>query len=188
MAPTTTKSADEVVAGPGLLYVAPLGTTEPTTSSDLSSLPSAWREVGYTDKGSTFSYKITAEGLDVAEELDPVGTRITKRAGTVTFQMAQASRRNLALALNLGAAAANDATTLEPPDESAMLRVMLLRVSTDASAVRGVLFRKVFNTGGLEINFSEAPDKSVIPVEFALEKPTSAKSFIVFPNASGLAA
>ena len=188
MAPVTTRSTTEVAVDVGLLYVAPIGTTEPTASSDLSSLPSAWREVGYTEDGSTFTYNVNSEMIEVAEELDSIATYITGREGKLAFSMAQATRRNLALALNAGAAAANDATTLEPPDPTAMVRVMLLHVSNDAGAVRGTLVRRCFNTGGLEMAFGKAPQKVLLPVEFSLEKPTGKTPFIVFPNASGIVA
>lgn len=185
MAPTSTISPTEVLLDPGTLYAAPIGTTEPATSTALSSLPSAWREVGYTEEGSMFKYDVKSEDIEVAEELDPIKSMITGRTGSLEFKMAQASRRNLALALNVGAAAANDNTTLEPPDPEDMVRVMLLHVSNDANAVRGTLFRQCFNTGGLEMDFSKAPKKVLLPVTFKLEKPTGAKPFVVFPNASG---
>ena len=190
MAATTTRSSTEVVVDPGLLYVAAIGTTEPTASTDLAaaSLPSAWREVGYTEDGSVFKYDVKSEDIEVAEELDPISSAITGRSGTLEFKMAQETRRNLALALNSGASAANDATTLEPPDPSAMVRVMLLHVSNDAGAVRGTLYRQCFNVGGLELDFSKAPKKVLLPVMFKLEKPTNKTSFKVYPNASGLIA
>ena len=127
-------------------------------------------------------------GGEVAEELDPIQSVITGRSGTLEFKMAQATRRNLYLALNMGAAGANDGTTVEPPDPSAMVRVMLLHVSNDAGSVRGTLFRQCFNTGGLEEDFSKAPKKVLLPVMFKLEKPTGKKPFITFPNASGVIA
>lgn len=185
MAPVTTKSTTEVRVDVGTLYVAAIGTTEPTASSDLSALPSAWREVGYTEDGSVFKYDIKSEDIEVAEELDPIRSIITSRTGMLEFKMAQASRRNLALALNVGASEANDATVLEPPDPEDMVRCMLLHVSNDDQAVRGTLFRQCFNVGGLELDFAKAPKKLLLPVSFKVEKPTGSAPFKVFPNASG---
>lgn len=190
MAVVQTRSSTELAIDPGLLYVAPIGTTEPTASTDLAaaSLPSAWREIGYTEDGSVFKYDVKSEKIEVAEELDPIASMITSRSGTLEFKMAQAARRNLALALNTGASAVNDATTIEPPAPSAMVRVMLLHVSNDAGDVRGTLFRQCFNVGGLELDFSKAPKKTLMPVMFDLEKPTGKTSFKVYPNASGVIA
>lgn len=193
MAPTNTLSPAEVVADPGLLFVAPVGTTEPTATAaaDIgaagASLPSAWRHVGYTDEGSTHTWDISSEGLYVAEELSPIRQMLTQTESKLAFKMAQASRRNAALALNLGAAAASAGTVLEPPDPSAMLRVMLLWVSNDDLATRGVLFRQCFNITGWEMNRSKAPNKTLIDVEFAQEIPSSgAAPFVFIPNAAGV--
>lgn len=82
MAVVTTRSSSELAIDPGLLYVAPIGTTEPTASTDLAaaSLPSAWREVGYTEDGSVFKYDVKSEKIEVAEELDPIQSVITGRS------------------------------------------------------------------------------------------------------------
>lgn len=190
MAVVSTRSSSEISVDPGLLYVAAIGTAEPSASTDLAaaSLPSAWREVGYTEDGSLFKYDVKSEDIEVAEELDPIASSITARTGTLEFKMAQNTRKNLYLALNMGATTTNDATAVEPPDPSAMVRVMLLHVSNDAGSVRGTLFRQCFNTGGLELDFAKAPKKVLVPVTFKLEKPTSKTSFKVFPNASGVIA
>lgn len=190
MTVVSTRSSDQTKVGPGLLYVAAIGTTEPSTSADLAaaSLPSAWREVGYTEDGSVFKYETKFEGVEVAEELDEISTHLTARTGSLEFKMKQASARNLRLALNLGATGANDGTTIEPPDPSGMVRVMLLHVSDDAGAVRGYLWRQCFNVSGLEIDWSKAPKATLFPVMFRTEKPTSKKAWIAFPNASGDAA
>lgn len=178
---TTTKSSDEVILGAGTLYVAPIGTTEPTSAS--AALPSAWREVGYTDDGSVFGISTTIEGIEVEEEFDPVKYATTGRQITVGFSMKQASRRNLALALNLGADAANDATSVEPPDPGDEVRVMLCYDSEDGARW---IFRKVIQGGDVSINRQKAPDATLIPVTFQAEKPTGQAPFLVFPNASGL--
>lgn len=184
-----TGTATNVSLGPGWLYVAAIGTTEPTSAS--AALPSAWRDVGYTEEGSTFSYEYENEGIEVAEELDAIRYVTTGRAGTLAFNMAEATRRNLALALNAGAAAANDATAIEPTAAGSEVRVMAVWDSGDATAVAAGtssrwLFRQCFQAGNIEIDRHKAPDKSLIPVEFRLEKPTGLQPFKVFPNSSFL--
>lgn len=190
MAVVTTRSSGETPVGPGLLYVAPIGTTEPANTAALAaaSLPSAWREVGYTEDGSVWKYETKSEDIEVAEELDPIMSVIVARTGSLEFKMKQASRRNLALALNVGAAAANDDTLLEPPDPEDMVRVMLLHVSNDAGNARGILFRQCFNTGGLEVDWSKAPKTPLLPVMFKLEKPTGETPWASYPNAAGVVA
>src|SRR5690606_41927843 len=138
--------------------------------------------------GSASRCAVKSQDGECARGRDPRLSMITGRPGTLEFKMAQNTRRNLFLALNKGAAGDNDATTLEPPDPEDMVRVMLLHVSNDAGAVRGTLFRQCFNVGGLEMDFSKAPKKTLQPVMFKLEKPTNKTPFIVFPNASGIVA
>lgn len=179
-----TGNTDDVQIGPGILYAAPLGTTEPTTPA--TALASSWREIGWTEEGSTFTYEITAEDVPVAEEFDPVKVAVTARSGRLSFQMAQVNRENLALALNVGANEDNDATTFEPPDPGDELRVMLLwRSDDEVSLARQWVFRRCLQTGSLEIGRRKAPNKALLPVEFRLEKPTGSAVFKVWPAATG---
>lgn len=167
--------------GPGLLYVAPIGTTEPASAS--ATLASAWREVGYTEEGTTFTEDRTNEGLEVAEEFYPVRYATTSITNSLAFAMAEATRRNLALALNSGAAAANDATSYEPPAPGAEVRVMIVLDTQDGARW---IFRQCFNGGTVELQRQKAPNKTLIATEFRLEKPTGLQPWKVFPNASGL--
>lgn len=175
-------TSSNVILGPGLLYVAPVGTTEPTNASTV--LPSAnWREVGYTEDGTTFTYEITNEPIEVEEEFDPIFYRTTGRSGTVAFQMAEVTRQNLALAVNVGAAAPNNAASLEPPSPNSEVRVMIA-LNTDDGA--RWIWRQCLQASSIEIARKKAPDKALLPVEFRLEKPTGLQPWIVFPNATFL--
>lgn len=184
-------SGTPVKTAPGLIYVAPTGTTEPTTAS--AALPSAWRPVGYTEEGITISYGINNEPIEVAEEFDPLRYETTSREGSVAWSMAEVSRQNLALALNQGAAAASTGS-LEPPAPGAELRVMIALdtggTSTTANASQPTtgarwIFRQAIQAEAIEIGRSKAPDKALIPVNFRLEKPSGSQPFIVFPDANG---
>jgi hypothetical protein len=186
VAPTATKSTAEVSIDVGILYAAPIGTTEPASATAV--LDAAWREIGYTEDGGKFSTTVDAQEVNVEELLDPVRIVNVKRTSKLAFGMAQSSARNLKLALNQGAAGtAAAAQEIEPVAGSAEVRVMLLWESeaTGASASR-LLCRQAYNTGNLEINLQNAPNKKVIPVEFSLEKPSSEQAFTFFTNASGI--
>lgn len=172
--------------GPGRLYVAPIGTTEPTSAS--GSLDAAFRVVGYTEDGNLFSSEITTEPVEVAEEIDPIRFVNTRRISSVQFSMAETTRANLFLAMNEGAAATNSAVAYEPAsDLSTLVRVMIVWQSEDTPAATTVrwLFRQCFQTGAVELPHRKAPDKALIPVQFNLEKPDSAAVFKVFPNSTG---
>lgn len=175
--PVTTGNPDEVLLGAGTLYAAPIGTTEPSDAS--SALPSAWREIGWTEDGSTLNYEITTADVEVEEEFDPVKVVTTKRVGEVAFQMAQVTRANLALALNKGASGQTGTGILEPPDPGDEVRVMLVLDTEDGARY---LFRRCVQSGRISINRKKAPDKATIPVTFKLEKPASDAPFGVFPS------
>lgn len=174
-------TSSNITLGAGLLYAAPIGTTEPASSS--ATLPSAWRALGYTEEGSTFTEERSNEGIDVAEEFYPVRYATTSISNAIAFAMAETTRQNLALSTNQGAAAANDATALEPPAPGSEVRVMLVLDTQDAARW---IFRQCFNGGTVEIVNRKAPDKRLLAVEFRLEKPTSNQPWKVYPNASGL--
>lgn len=179
-------SSTFVEVGPGRLYVAPIGTAEPADND--TALPSVWRAVGYTEDGSRFTSELTSEDIEVAEELDAIRTINTKRTNTLALSMAEASRRNLALALNQGANAANDDTALEPPDLGTEVRVMLVWDSDETPSATNVrwLYRQCYQTGAVEINRAKAPNKTLLPVTFAVEKPSGLAPFKVFPSSTGL--
>jgi hypothetical protein len=177
---------NNISLGAGRLYVAPIGTAEPADAS--TALPSAWRAVGYTEDGTTIQTEISNEEIEVAEELDPVLYVTNKRTNMVSVQMAEMSRRNLALALGLGASADNDGTYLEPPDPGDEDRFMLAWDSED-DATSGTnirwLFRKCLVGGTIETQRNKAPNKALLPIEINVEKPEGLKPFKVFPNSAG---
>src|SRR5215471_21291101 len=64
LAPTPGRDATTIDVGPGLLYIAPLGTAEPPDPTD-ASWPAAWIELGYTDDGSEFKVEPTVDDINV---------------------------------------------------------------------------------------------------------------------------
>lgn len=184
-------SGTNVKTGPGLIYVAPVGTTEPTTAS--AALPSAWRPVGYTEEGVTISYAINNEPIEVAEEFDPIRYETTSREGSVSWSMAEVKRDNLALVLNKGA---NDGLSgsLEPPAPGSEVRVMIALDTAGSSATPNTaqsasgarwVFRQAIQAEAIEMARGKAPTKGLIPATFRLEKPAAAQPYIVFPDFNG---
>ena len=177
----TTGNPDEVVLGAGTLYVAAIGTTEPASASAV--LPSAWREIGWTEDGVTFNYEITTADIEVEEELDPVKVVTTGRKSEVAFQMAQLTRANLALALNKGAAGQTGTGSLAPPAPGSEVRVMIVLDTIDGARY---IFRRCVQSGRISIARKKAPNKALIPVTFKLEKPAGLDPWSMLPNASSL--
>ncbi len=174
-----------VKVGPGLLYVAPIGTTEPTAGS--GALPSAWVAIGYTDNGSMFNSETTYEDIEVEEELEPIRTTATKRVTTIDFEMAEINTRNLAIAYNGGTigSPSGGQVTFEPPALGSESRLMLVWQSSDAQ--EQLLCRRVVQAGPVGIPRRKAPDKAIIPVSFRLEVPTDGSKPFKFWQPTALA-
>lgn len=176
-----TADAGQVHLGPGILYTAAVATTDPANVAAVTG-SSAWTEVGYTENGTTFDYTLTVADIFVEEEFDPVKIATTARKSTLTFQMAQTTRRNLALALNIGSGAANGATQLEPPSPGTELRVKIAWLSEEGALWCG---RQCIQAGDLKVARQKAPNKATFPVTFNLEKPSGAQPFFVIPTTVG---
>lgn len=174
----TTGTPSEVTTGPGTLYVAPIGTTEPASAT--ATLDAAWRDVGYTDGGINTSFQTTTEPVEVDQEFWPVDRKTTGQSGSISTVLAQINRMNLALALNVGADAAATGT-IEPPAPGAEVEVMVLH-KTDDGAIW--IFRRCLQSGAIEIGSAKAPAKRGIPVTFEMMKPDGALPFKVWPSLS----
>lgn len=184
--PTT--PTPNVLTDPGFLFWAPLGTAEPTNtvagSKFTDAWPVAWVNLGATEDGSTFSWSQTVEPIRVAELFDPVKYAVTEMGGTIAFSLADWTLKNLSRVMNGGTVAtvSGTAATLlskfEPPDPSEIVRCMIGWESLD-STVR-LVCRQTINGGTIETAFKKAPDKSLLPAEFNLERPSAARSFTAY--------
>lgn len=102
----TGQTISALVQGPGTLYNAPFGTTEPADSAVNTAPPAtgaaAWTNVGFTSGGIQLVIDQTYAELDADQIVDSPGRRITKREITVGTQLAQPTLENLALVMNGG--------------------------------------------------------------------------------------
>lgn len=158
-----------VKVGPGLLYVAPIGTAEP--ASPTAALPSAWVPVGYTDSGHVFTPNVTFEDIEVAEELDPIRTMATRRQTMIEFAMAEMDTTKASIAFNGGTIGtpAGGYVSFEPPDLGDEERLMMWWASDDGE--EALLLRRVLQVGSVATARNKAPNKATFPVQFRLEKP-----------------
>jgi hypothetical protein len=175
--------ATKVSIGPGKLWVGPLTATDPTNASTaVVETAGNFVPIGYTEEGSTFSYAVTSESIEVAEELEAIASRRTSAVATLSFAMAETTARNLTLALN-GGLVTTAITSVGPIAASAEVRVKVVLDTDDGARW---LFRRCYSVGSVEIQNRKAPAKRVIAVEYRLEKPASGDAFTAFPNAAGL--
>lgn len=166
--------------GPGYLYIAELGTTEPTDlATAWTAVSAAWKALGYSDDGSEFKYALSTDAVNVAEELDPVSVQTTGRTSTVTFALSEITATNLMRAMNADTTAITAGVgyvTIEPPDLGSEKRRMLGFESEDHQ--ERWVFRQVFQTGDTTIKRSKGAANATMAMEFTLEKPaTGSKLF-----------
>lgn len=164
-----------VRVGPGILYIAPIGSTEPTD------LDTPWdndfTQIGYTNEGSNFVFDQTFEDVVVAEELDPILVLQTARNISINFQSAELTAVNMQRALNGGSIqTAAGVVTFTPPGVGEVTYVMLGWEAEDG--LERWVFRKCIQAGSVDIPRRRAPDKAVLPMSFRALKPDSATSFV----------
>lgn len=163
--------------GPGKLYIAVLGTDEPADlTTPWETVSANWIPLGYTDEGSTFTYSVDSENVEVAEELDPVAVALTSRELGLTFALAEITATNLKRALNGGSIVSGTGiVTFEPPDLGEEVRTMLGWESEDGS--ERWVYRKCLQVGNMEMSRAKGAAKATISCDFRLERPADAKSF-----------
>lgn len=170
--------------GPGYLFYAPLGSTLPTNTVTASVFSDAWASPwvpwGKTEEGHVFSFQTTREPIEVAEDLDPIAHTSTSRQGRVTFSVANITAANIKRALNGGTLTTTGSTTttkteFTPPTLGQEVGCMLGWESQDST--ERFICEQVFNVGNVELGRRKGAAKTLIPIEFALELPSSGFPF-----------
>jgi hypothetical protein len=166
-------TASALGLGPGYLYFAPLGTTEPVDlTTPWASVSASWVTVGYTEDGSELQYNPSTSPVDVAEELDHIQVVTTGRDSTVAFAMSQITNTNMKLAFNGGVITAGTGiVTFEPPDLGTEVRTMLGFESEDHT--ERWVYRQAYQTGTVTLGRHKGANNAAISVQFALEKPAT---------------
>ena len=167
---------DFVKYGPGKLYIAAVGSTEPTDLSTALAAPWTTGFVGYTDSGHTFTSTRSYENVEVAETLLPIAKVPTGLDEQIEFAFAEITAKNLQRALN-GAtitASGTGPTSIDKIEPLAFgateTRVAILWEANDAS--ERWVFRKVVQTGAIAVARQRGAAKATIPVTFSLEQPS----------------
>jgi hypothetical protein len=169
-------NVDAIKLGPGLLYVAPIGTTEPTTLT--GALAVEWVAIGYTESGTEQNHDLAISPVYVAEELWPVRHVVETAQLRVNFEAAELTAENLRRAWNGGTVTSPSGGYVKftpPGTNAAMVRRMLVWQADDNE--ERWLFRRVFNASGFAVPRRRGNDKARIPMSFALEKPESAEPY-----------
>lgn len=178
--PAITVPTPKIATDPGFLFYAPLGTALPTgtvTASVFSDAwPAAWIPVGATEEGHNFTWSTSTEAIEVAELADPVKYVTTGRTGSIAFATANVDALTMKLAMNGGTltttgTGATAKTVYTPAVMGAEVRVMIGWESLDGT--ERLIGKQCFNTGSVSIARRKGSAKATIPVEFALEVPST---------------
>lgn len=175
-----------VALGPGYLFGAVLGSTEPT---DLTTAwAAAWKPLGYTNEGTTQSYAPSYEDVTVAEELDPLDSVATGREIRVSFAAAENTALNYKRAMNGGTISVSgvdpdEVFKFEPPALGEEVNIML-GWESEQHDERWV-WRLCKQVGTVETARRKGADKGLIPMEFKVFKPADAAPFMRLSNRAG---
>jgi hypothetical protein len=154
----------QILAGPGLIYIAPLGTAFPALTFPLV-WPAAWFQVGYTDAGVDATYTPTIKELYVDEAAAVVGDILEKEKFTIAAHLAEISLTNLAQAIS-----ASTYTPATPQVSVGSLPLSYIMVGVvgpapDTFNNRVILVSKALTTVGVAMKITRK-DKQVLPVSW----------------------
>lgn len=194
---STAFDGTRIEIGPGTLYAAPIGTTEPDSVTGV--WPAGWVSLGYTDAGSTFSFQPQVAAVPVEEEVFPIRNVVTGVSATLAFALAETTQQNLLLALNAGIgssvvagttgiSATDSSIWTEMPEVGTEVRVMLgwdalpkgATTGTDVKQFARLIARQCFQTGNLSIVRRKGNNKPLYNCTFSLEKPPSVQPFRLY--------
>ena len=163
------RDPNTISIGAGTLYYAAIGTAEPATLT--GAWVSGWVDLGYTEKGTTFTRGVTATDVDVAEEFYAVAKTITAYTGTVDFALSQLTAKNLQVCFNGGTVTTSAVDVyFDPPAAGTEAYAMLGWQST--SADERYIWRKVLQTGATATSRQKVLPQALLPVSFNIVKPT----------------
>jgi hypothetical protein len=162
-------SAAATQFGAGLIYMAPLGTAEPTGPT--ATLDAAWKPIGYTENGSQLVITPTVTDLNVGESLDPVHVVITARTIMFEWAFAEMTATNLQRALNGGTLGTSGGyTTYQPPATGAATRQMIAWISDTQDELW--VFRQALQVGTVTRQNRKGA-LALYTAQFRIELPTS---------------
>jgi hypothetical protein len=156
----------QIIAGPGLIYVAPVGTAQPSLASQPVTFPNPWFAVGYTDAGIDLVYTPTIKEIYVDEEAAVVLDILEKEKFVVQAHLAESDLENLSLGISA-------CTYAYPTISVGSLPVTYVAVGVTGPAPNGntrvVLMQKAITTVAVSMKITRK-DKQVIPVSWDARK------------------
>jgi hypothetical protein len=180
-------NATNVVAGPGLIYIAPLGTAQPVFDQHGENPVvwlAPWVAVGYTDSGIDLTYTPTIKEITVDEEAAPVLDILEKEKFVVSAHLAEATLANLNAAIS-ASSLFNDliANEYEAVTVGSLpLQYTMVGVQGPApgtNLVRVVIMQKAIAMAAVTLKMTRK-DKVIIPVTFDARKISGTVLFKIY--------
>lgn len=162
----TQPDVSQIIAGPGLIYVAPVGTAQPSLATAPIPFSGTWFQVGYTDAGIDLIYTPTIKEVYVDEEAAVVLDILEKEKFVVQAHLAEVNIENLSLGISACTIAGQAITVGSLP-------VTYIAVAVTGPAPNGntrvVLLSKAITTVAVSLKITRK-DKQVIPVSWDARK------------------
>ena len=154
----------QVIAGPGLIYLAPLGTALPTLTGAAPVWGAGWYQAGYTDAGIDAIYTPTIKEIYVDEQAAPVLDILEKEKFVVQAHLAEANLVNLQSAIS---ASTLTTSPLQIQGGSDPLVYTMVGVQGPApnGNIRVILMQKAITTVAVSMKITRK-DKVVFPVSW----------------------
>jgi hypothetical protein len=158
----------QILAGPGLIYIAPVGTAQPALTFPLV-WPSAWFLVGYTDAGVDVIYTPTIKEIYVDEEAAVVGDILEKEKFVIQAHLAEVTLTNLNAAIS--ASTYTPATPVVTFGSQALnyVAIGVVGPAPDTYNNRVILCQKAITTVAVSMKITRK-DKQVLPVSWDARK------------------
>lgn len=158
----------QILVGPGLIMIAPLGSTLPTLTYPLV-WPAGWFAVGYTDAGVDVIYTPTIKEIYVDEEAAVVADVLEKEKFVIQAHLAEVTLTNLnaAIAASTYVPATPQVTFGSQPLQYIMVGVV--GPAPDTYNNRVILCQKAITTVAVSMKITRK-DKQVLPVSWDARK------------------
>lgn len=161
-------TATQIIAGPATMYVAPVGSTLPATSSPATwppTWPAAWKQVGYTEKGVDLIYTPTVKGFTPDEEATEVYDILEKQKAEISTILWESTIENYNNVISAGVFT-DDGAVRKLAVGGLVLRYLMVgfqgpapvsdSMSSPASTPTGrvIIMQKAIVTSAISINMS----------------------------------
>lgn len=179
--PAPTLVRPSLSLGPGYLFAADIGSTEPayTVAGSVftDAWPGAWSVLGATSEGHVFNFQISTEPVDAAEYFYPLQHETSGHDASIEFALLDIRGVNMKLASNGGTITSSGTgatllTRVKPPVPGSETNKMIGWESRDST--ERLIIRSAFQTGQVGINRRKGgANKGMIPVVFTAQEPST---------------